>query len=299
MYSQLGNIVFEGRRGFSSFSSSKETNFAEHALIENKPKLQRVGQMLDSIEVSIFLDQSFCVPQDEIDKVEFSREQGEILPLIMGDGRFVGDFVIKAIKVNPMQDSDNGRLLQAEVTLSLLEYFDADREATAQNSAIGAAFANPDNNPSIFVPQALAQTQEAVAAAAVVGANAAATTSGGILQEIGYVEASYRPKAEVVIQKMLKVGDDLAEVLGIINADPVSELYEVTRDLAVNIEIMTILSNDVRLECEALISDIDNANTLEIPSKIVSLTGKGTEVMSQANNLTSSAASLTALVVTQ
>jgi phage protein U len=301
MHSQLGTIIFEGRRGFTSLSSTREANYAEHALIENKPKLQRVGQNLEVIEGVMFFDMSFCDPQEEIDKLESSREIGEIMPLIMGDGRFVGEFVIKTLKNTQVYHADNGRTLQAEIGITLLEYWDADREANTESSAIAQAFANPDNSPSTYTPRFNGSSfpPPRQAMQGVVDANAAATTASGVLSQISSVVSEYRPKAEQVIQNMVKAGDDLADVLELINADPASEMYARTRELALNIGVMQLVVSDVVLECEALISDIDANNTLDIPARIVSLVSKGTETSTQAKKISSSASSLTALVVTQ
>lgn len=300
MHSQLGSIIFEGLRGFSTLSESRETNYAEHALIENKPKLQRVGNNLINVEGVMLFDVSFCDPQTEINNLEAARDIGEILPLIMGDGRFVGEFVIKSLKIDTLNTAGNGRLLQAEVSIALLEYWDADRDVSTQSSAIAQAFANPINDPATFVPDVTVPYSEvAQAAASVTESNAAAMTAGSTLQQIHFVQEQYRPKADATIQKMLTVGDSVADVLAVINADPLSELYAVTRQLANNIIVMELLANDVITECQALISDIDTGNNAAIPDRIVTLVNKGTEVKTRASQLMASASSMTALFITQ
>lgn len=300
MHSQLGSIIFEGLRGFSTLSESREANYAEHALIENKPKLQRVGNNLITVEGVMLFDISFCDPQTEINNLEAAREIGEILPLIMGDGRFVGEFVIKSLKIDTMNTADNGRLLQAEVSIALLEYWDADRDVTTQSSAIAQAFANPNNDPATFVPDITVPYSEvAQAAASVTESNASAMTASSTLQQIHFAADQYRPKAEATIQKMLTVGDSISEVLAVINADPLSELYSVTRQLANNSVVMELLANDVIIECQALISDIDTGNTASIPGRIVTLVNKGTEVRTRTSQLMASASKMTALFITQ
>lgn len=298
MYSQLGNFTFDGRKTPSAFSGTFETNIAEHPLIENRPTIQRVGEKLRTYNLAMIFDQSFCNPSEEIAALDNSRTLGEILPLVMGDGRYLGDYVIKKVTVNDTWNAPNGTMLQAEVQVELLEFFDPDRETSQAISAVSQGFAMLTNEPPAFEPVIIPIIPEAEALQGVVDGTAAATTSATLLDNIGAATDKYRQKADTVVQNMLKTGDEMSEVLTVINSDPSSEMYARTRDLASSIGIMLVLVPDVVSECLALISDIDNNNTSSIPGRIVTLTDRGTEVRARANQIMKDAASLSSLTAT-
>lgn len=147
MFAQLGNIVFEGLKGFTDFNNEGTTKFAEHALIFGKPTLQRVGSELSSIEVSIRLHASFCVPSDELSALYDSRENGEIMPLVWGNSVYGGDYVIEKMKTNLIQTDGEGNVFEAECSLTLKEFIEPDPLGSKKTNAKKGAFAL--NNKSI------------------------------------------------------------------------------------------------------------------------------------------------------
>jgi len=299
MYAQLGTIQFSALKGFAGLTSTRETNLAEHALIEGKPKLQRIGTNLATMELSMMFDASFCNPQAEVDALNSSRELAEVMPLIMGSGRFVGNFVIRAVTETALNHADDGTLLQAEVSASLVEYVNADQAATDSANAISQAFANVNNSPAAYVPQLTAITAEMQATSGLVDASAGINTTVDTLSGMaGFVEL-YRPKAQAVVQDMLKSGDLLNDVLQTINADPLSEMWDRTRDLALAIEQTLLVTADITIEAEALIQDIDAGNTANVPGHIVELTNKAAELDNKSKQISQTSASLISLVVVQ
>lgn len=299
MYAQLGSIQFTPIKGFTGMSSTLETNFAEHALIEGKPKLQRIGTNLTAIEVTILLDISFCEPQSEINALNSSRESAEVMPLIMGDGRFVGNFVIQTVSDTPMHSAGNGRVLQSEVTLSLLEYANANSELSFASNAIAQAFANVNNSPPTFIPEIVAITPEMQTAQELVGASASINTTADVLSVLQANVELYRPKAEQITQDMLIAGDSLSNVLEAINADSASEMYARTRNLALKISETILVTADVAVEASALIADIDAGNTSSIPDRVVALVNKGIELSNKSRQLSQQASDLISLIVVQ
>lgn len=299
MYAQLGSIQFTPMKGFTGMASTLETNFAEHALIEGKPKLQRIGTNLTAIEVSILLDVAFCNVQSEIDALNSSRESAEVMPLIMGDGRFVGTFVIKTVSDTPLHSSADGTVLQSEVTLALLEFANANSETAFASSSIAQAFANVNNNPATFVPVLAPLTAEASATSDLVGASASINTTADTLAILPVFVDAYRPKAEKISQDMLLAGDQLGNVLEAINADSASEMYARTRNLALKISETILVTADVSVEANNLIYDIDNGDTGSIPTRIVSLVNKGVELSNKSRQLSQQASYLISLVVIQ
>lgn len=299
MYAQLGTIQFTPIKGFSSIAATRETNLVEHALIEGKPKLQRVGTNLTTLEISILFDAGFCDPQTEIDALNNSRESAEVMPLVMGDGLFVGSFVIKAVSENQLNHTKEGTLTQAEVTVSLVEFAGAQTAEAASSSAIAAAFANVNNLPATYIPVLVPISVEHSATQGLVNANAGINTTVDNLTGLsGYVDL-FRPRAEAVVQDMLSSGDQLSSVLGIINADPASEMYDRTRDLALIIEQTLLVTADVITESEALIQDVQNGDVASAATRVSELENKAQELNTKSSQISQTSADLISLVVVQ
>jgi len=138
---QLGSITFDGLRGFDTLKKSREAVYAELPLMQGKPRLQRTGTALQKIDIGIALHAAFTDVEADIAALDAYREDGEILPLISGDGTNFGNFVLVSIGETVLNTSPTGRTLTAEVTLSLSEHFDPNPAATIEAAAKTAAFA--------------------------------------------------------------------------------------------------------------------------------------------------------------
>jgi phage protein U len=93
MYAQLGTIVFEGIGGFSTFAGSRAAVFAETPIVGGKPRIQRTGQALETIEISMLLHADIAPPELSLAALEAIRSIGQPVPFILGTGEVLGDFV--------------------------------------------------------------------------------------------------------------------------------------------------------------------------------------------------------------
>lgn len=156
MFAQLGSIQFDTVKTFGEFSERSSEKYAEHALLDGKPRLQRTGSSLNELSVSIFFHVSFCVPQDEVNALKDAKANGEILPLLWGNGTVEGDFIISDFEANREQVAPNGTVLAYAVQLTLKEYVVPDKlqQEQADNRNNGKAVGNkkpvakPKKNPS-------------------------------------------------------------------------------------------------------------------------------------------------------
>jgi len=98
MYAQLGNIRFEGLKGFSTFSHTVGVTYAQHARINGKSRLEATGDELDAISFEMMLHANFTDPEADIDVINTATVNREILKLILGNGKVVGDFVITSFE---------------------------------------------------------------------------------------------------------------------------------------------------------------------------------------------------------
>lgn len=85
---------FEGKFGF---------DFAEHARIGEKPRLQSVGEKLAEYTINLKFHQSFCDPAGEYEKIKAAATLKLALPLLLGDSEYLGEFVITDYSISYQQ----------------------------------------------------------------------------------------------------------------------------------------------------------------------------------------------------
>lgn len=149
MYWQLGDIVFEKLNGFSDFGVKTETEIAEHPLISGKPRLQSTGQKANEVTIAIHIHSMFADPKKQYEALDQNREELAVLALIGGDGKVYGDFVIKSIDLKVVQTTPDGKWVEANMDLSLIENYWSDVRKKAEQEAANGAFAKIDKAPSI------------------------------------------------------------------------------------------------------------------------------------------------------
>ncbi|MBO9674414.1 MAG: phage tail protein [Sphingobacteriaceae bacterium] len=151
MYAQLGNIVFTGLYGFADLSfSGNEAALAELELINKKPTLQKVGDTLQEIFVTIIMRAEFCNPKQQIQALTSYKANGEVLPLLMGDGSYIGDFVIVSLPYSIDDAFKDGTIIQATVGLTLREFISNDKLEQKQLDAKQNALAVGDKKPVVI-----------------------------------------------------------------------------------------------------------------------------------------------------
>lgn len=130
MFAQLGEIVFQNIYAPQTMSfEGNENVFAEIELINQKPQLQRTGQSLTDLNISVRFHARFCNPKLQLDLLEIYHNAGEVLPLLIGNGINKGDFVIKAYPYTIDEALPDGTVIQATVNLQLKEYISVNKLA--------------------------------------------------------------------------------------------------------------------------------------------------------------------------
>lgn len=146
MFCQLGKIQFKGANSFSAFSTEGEAVIVEHALISHKSRLQGTAIGLKSLNITVFLHQEFCNVAEEVGRLEDAKNAFTVLPLLWGNGKLEGNFVISSMGKTVTQMDDIGHLISATVSLTLKES-DIDSLNAQQQQAQRDAFAVGDKNP--------------------------------------------------------------------------------------------------------------------------------------------------------
>lgn len=122
MFAQLGDIKFELITYFNGLTETVSYNYAQHDRIENKPILQYMGKNLLEESIKLNFHRSFCVPEDELQKLIEVADKAEPLKFIKGNGEYIGVFVIEEIGKTTEQASPEGDLLSIQVDIRLKEY---------------------------------------------------------------------------------------------------------------------------------------------------------------------------------
>ena len=125
MIGTFGDIVFQTSVDriftFDEFTRKGAAEFAEHPVMDNKPKLQHTGTGLDEITFTVRLDAALGVnPKTELAKFEAVRLSGESRHLIIGT-RVLGRFVLVSLEESNPQLDNKGRLYKVQLNLTLKE----------------------------------------------------------------------------------------------------------------------------------------------------------------------------------
>lgn len=123
-FATLGNIVFKVLSGPVALDTSSLVEFAEHKLIEGKPRLQFMGEGLDTISIQIEFHSQFCKPENELSKLRAAKTRHQALALVYGNGRYKGRYVITDLNESLRQTSQRGDIISLEVRLTLKEWVD-------------------------------------------------------------------------------------------------------------------------------------------------------------------------------
>jgi|GEM_PF-865920 len=121
MYAVLGNIGFQLLQ-FNGLESQHAADWAEHARIEGKPRLQWMGVRLVEHRISLVLHARYCVPDTEAARLRTALADGKALAFVLGNGTHLGYFVITELGVTTQHTDGTGTLIAAELTLTLREH---------------------------------------------------------------------------------------------------------------------------------------------------------------------------------
>ena len=121
MFAVLGDIPFLVVGSPEAFSDSRGYDYAEHRVVQARPRLQWLADDLMTIRLEMLLHQSFTEPAASLLVLRQAAATHAALPLVFGNGDFRGCFVITRIDTQSRQLSGSGDLFAITVRLSLRE----------------------------------------------------------------------------------------------------------------------------------------------------------------------------------
>lgn len=215
MYAQLGDIVFDGLIGFDSLQRDIEIRYADQELMNRKPSTDHTGQELTELKLSIKFHVSFCHPETELQRLIDLAESATVVPLILGNGRIIGDFTIRKISERPQQTDKTSNYTEVIVSVDLKEYVTDDKALQQSQAAKLNATAIASNNPNVIrgMPKTYV-TANGKIVGGVRDANSYATDVDKLAKEAGSTPALYAFNSA----KILKQANEAAKYLGIVNS---------------------------------------------------------------------------------
>ena len=161
MFAQLGDIQFEGLKSPGSWAEAHGTTFGEIPHVGGKPSLQRTGEALVEIDISIRLSQDFCDVSESLEALKRAQANAVVLPFVTGTEVVIGKFVITSLKLQVERMTTDGDLMAAKIDLSLKEYVSPPgkkpREGQALLSNDARPMAQPPSMKAITEPQLIMQ----------------------------------------------------------------------------------------------------------------------------------------------
>lgn len=132
MYFMLGNIAFEPVN-LTDFNETHSADFAEHAVLKGKPKLQAMGEKLTDLSFAIRLHHKIGGVESRYQSLLSAKAKQDALALMWG-AKYKGNFVITDISSTTLFTDGKGNTLAREMNISLREFV-----GNSQNSLLGAA----------------------------------------------------------------------------------------------------------------------------------------------------------------
>lgn len=121
MYFMLGKVAFEPV-DLTDFNESHSADFAEHAVLKGKPRLQAMGEKLSELSFAIRLHHKIGGVEKRYQALLSAQAKQEAMPLIIGRGKYKGNFVITDISSATLFTDKFGNALAREMHISLREF---------------------------------------------------------------------------------------------------------------------------------------------------------------------------------
>lgn len=205
MYALLGDIQFDLITYFDGFESQFGADFAEHALIAGKPRLQFMGDKLDEIRIQLAFHAYYCDPEAELAKLKAALVAHQAMTLVLGNGDYKGWFVLTDVQSFSKQTDQAGTLIALDANITLREFV-GDKTNPVQPPAV---------QPKL--PPAAAQTLSASQTLSK-ATGATSTVRDGIRQAVTYANQA---------QSALRVAVDAARVAQKLGDNPQAALGRV------------------------------------------------------------------------
>ncbi len=122
MFAVFGEIVFEVLSSPDGFGSSRSWHYAEHRVVQARPKLQWIADDLEILDLDFHFHASFTDPSMQLDALIAAADDHVARPLVFGNGVHRGYFILMSIRTSYRQMSDDGNLIAISLRAVLKEW---------------------------------------------------------------------------------------------------------------------------------------------------------------------------------
>jgi phage protein U len=122
MFATFGDIVFEVLTAPESLESMYQWSYAEHRVVEDVPRLQWVGDGLETITIGMMFHASFADPGLQVAALRLAASDHSARALVFGNGDHRGYFVILSMRVTSRHMASDGSAIMIVVQTTLKEW---------------------------------------------------------------------------------------------------------------------------------------------------------------------------------
>jgi len=122
MYAQLGPVAFDLVTYWDGHDAKRGYEYAQHKVLEGKPKLQWTGDGLEEITIAVELHAVYCNPEEQLNILYDAAANHQAMPLIMGSGVYRGKYILASINQTTKHTDSQGRILSLSAKLALTEW---------------------------------------------------------------------------------------------------------------------------------------------------------------------------------
>lgn len=120
----LGSVGYAKLAAPTAFELQKKMDYAEHQVAAGKPLLQFMGESLDGVTLSFSFHREFVAPQRAWNELVALAGRHAAFPLTMGDGHYLGRFVVAGLTRTATVMTDHGALIAIGCQVTLKEWAD-------------------------------------------------------------------------------------------------------------------------------------------------------------------------------
>ena len=122
MYATLGDVRFQFLNSFNNLETTHKADYAEHAVLKGRPRLQATGNALTTMRFGVHLQWMLGDVDKALEGLVAAKESQQAQALVYGSGRFVGWFVINSITERTLLQDGQGRTAARDVDVELTEF---------------------------------------------------------------------------------------------------------------------------------------------------------------------------------
>jgi len=122
MFALFGEISFQVIGSPEVFESNRRFHYAEHRVVEDRPRLQWLAPELESITLAMLFHRSFTDPAAQLATLLAGAGAQPARALVLGNGVFRGFFVVESVTSSDIQLGADASPIAIHVRTSLREW---------------------------------------------------------------------------------------------------------------------------------------------------------------------------------